>query len=112
MSPDQIKECIEKHYGGLIHCCRIVGGWSFYYGAPLRGYESNRLMRVKRVRFFYPVLMKLAATSRLHQFTELSFLGDEKELIKLMDREIAVHLADRRKRPYNHASQSVFLPTR
>jgi hypothetical protein len=112
MSPDQIKTCIEKHYGGLIHCCRIVGGWSFYYGTPLHGYESNRLMRVKRLRFLSPTSMKLAATSRNFQLAEFAFLGEETDLIHLMGKEIAIYLADRRKRPYNHEFQSVFLPSR
>lgn len=69
-------------------------------------------MRVKRVRFLSPTSMKLAATSRYHQRAEFAFLGNESDLLNLMDKEITLYLADRRKRPYNHEGQSIFLPAR
>ena len=112
MSPDRIKEYITKTYAGVIQPSRILGGWSFYYGEPMPGYESNRLMRVKRPFILAGTNMKLAATSRRYQLTEFVFQGSDSDLKFLMDKEIAIYLADRRQRPYNHPSQSIFAPGR
>jgi hypothetical protein len=111
MAPDKIKEYYSGNYHGIVYSVRILGGWSFFYGSPQKGAESNRLIRVKRQSVGLKTKLKLAATSRRGTISEINFTGDEKDLKSLMDQEIQIYLEhDLYLPPYNHSTQTIFRP--
>jgi hypothetical protein len=76
MTPDQIKNVIEKEYKELTFAELPSGlGWSFFLGAPQRGRKSNRILWVSQSSSSDKTKMKLSATAGLRTLSEFNSPG-------------------------------------
>jgi len=93
MSPDQVRSIIECNFPMLISEDRNgPDGYSFFLGAPRRGSDSNRIIRVVQRSENGPVQLKFSISSRIEgKGKEISFDGDEESLVKLVGLEIKLY---------------------
>lgn len=92
MSPDDIEVYLSKHCPSL-KAKHIEDGWSFWYGDPQEGPNSNRIIRANRSGSDGSTRLKLAVSSRRDdKIVEQRFVGNAAELQSLVDTEIALYL--------------------
>lgn len=94
MTPDDIHACLavvrpQLHAWSL----QTRHGYSFWLGAPA---NNNRIIRVSSCPAAGPTKLKLAVTNRLPdlkalQQVEFTFDGSTDDLLKYVDREIALY---------------------
>lgn len=96
MTPEEIKNCLLENRPGL-HPLPLESrdGYSFWVGLPA---GSNRVLRVSRSSGASPTKMKLAVTDRLPDLkaagdTEFPFKGSLEDLLRYVDREVALYEA-------------------
>lgn len=94
MTPDEIRTCLAAERSQL-HASPLQTrqGYSFWLGAPA---NNNRIIRVSRGSAASPTKLKLAVTDRLHdlaalQQVEFTFDGNTNDLLRYVDREIALY---------------------
>jgi hypothetical protein len=92
MIPKAIKVYLSKHYP-LLQPTPRKDGWSFWYGAPIGGANSNRIIRAEQSGSNGSTRLKLSVSSRRkNKIVEQQFVGNTAELQSLVDNEIALYL--------------------
>ena len=92
MSPDDIHSVLLREYPELRAKRRKNPyGWAFYLGPPKGGRNSNRIIRATRASLGGVTQLKLSVLSRHgSKEIELSFVGNEVDLRKHVESELAL----------------------